>query len=224
MAEILDQIRIIIEQIVSTLGYPGITFVMFAENIFPPIPSELVMPFAGFLVVDGNFSLVGSIVAGTLGSVIGAIVLYYIGVWADERVIRSFLRRYGRYLTVSESELDRVLDLFGRYGSAIVFFGRLIPIIRSLISLPAGMKRMPLPRFLIFTTLGSSIWTTVLTVSGYFLGENWGDILGYVDKYQKVTLVVLACVAAGYVVMRLRDRRLNPPETPVTRRAEAQYD
>lgn len=209
MAEILDQIRIIIEEIVKTLGYPGITFVMFAENIFPPIPSELVMPFAGFLVANDDLNFIGITIAGTLGSVVGAIVIYYIGVWADEPVIRGFLRRYGRYVMVSEGDLDRVLTLFERYGNTIIFFGRLIPIIRSLISLPAGMNRMPLPRFLVFTTLGAGIWTTVLAAGGVFLGENWEDIMGYVDQYQKVTLVVLILIAAGFIVMRLRERRIR---------------
>lgn len=209
MVEILDQIRVIVEQIVTTLGYPGIAFVMFAENIFTPIPSELVMPFAGFLVADEKLNFIGIVIAGTFGSVVGAVVIYYIGVWTNEPVIRAFLRRYGRYVMVSEGDLDRVLTLFERYGNAIIFFGRLIPIIRSLISLPAGMNRMPLPRFLVFTTLGAGIWTTVLAAGGVFLGENWEDIMGYVDQYQKVTLVVLVLIATGFIVMRLRERRIN---------------
>ncbi len=213
MVEILNQLRDIIEQIVTTLGYPGISFVMFGENIFPPIPSELVMPFAGFLVADGKLNFIGIVLAGTFGSVVGAVVIYYIGVWADERVIRTFLRHYGRYVMVSEDDLNRALSLFERYGNAIVFFGRLIPIIRSLISLPAGMKRMPLPRFLVFTTLGASIWTTVLAAGGVILGENWEEIMGYVDQYQKATLVVLVLIALGFLLMRVREiraRRANP--------------
>ncbi len=181
------------------------------------------MPFAGFLVADDKLNLFGIVLAGTLGSVLGAVVIYYIGVWADEPVIRRFLRRYGRYVMVSEDDLNRVLGLFERYGNAIVFFGRLIPIIRSLISLPAGMNRMPLPRFLVFTTLGSGIWTTFLAVAGLILGENWEDIIGYVDQYQKATLVVLVLVAAGFIVMRVREIRSRRASS-VTTTAQSKID
>lgn len=207
MAEILDQIRVIIEQIVTTLGYPGILLVMFTENIFPPIPSELVMPFAGFLVADGTYNLPGIIVAGTLGSVLGAIAIYQIGLWADEPVARAFLRRWGRYFMVSEADLDRALTLFDRYGNSIVFFGRLIPIVRSLISLPAGMNRMPLPRFLIFTSLGATIWTSLLSVGGMILGENWEQIMEYVSQYERLVLVVLVLAVLTFIVLRIRERR-----------------
>lgn len=210
MAEILDQLSEFIKEIIELLGYPGIALVMFAENIFTPIPSELVMPFAGFLVADeGKFSMPGVIIAGTLGSLVGAIVIYYIGVWADEPIIRRFVRNYGRYFLVSEQDLDRVLNIFEKYGEIIIFVGRLIPIIRSLISLPAGMKRMPLGRFVVFTTLGAGIWTALLAYAGYILGENWEDVLGYVDQYQKVTLAVLIVAVLAFVGYKVRDMWLQ---------------
>jgi len=203
MAEILDKLSILIEDIIAALGYPGITLVMFLENIFPPIPSEIVMPFAGFLVADnGEMTFPGIVIAGTLGSVLGALVIYYVGVWADDLVIRRFVRRYGRYFTVSEQDLDRALSFFDRYGEAIVFFGRLIPIIRSLISLPAGMKRMPLRRFLLFTALGTAIWTALLSAAGVILKENWEDILTFIDTYQMVTLVVVGAAVLVLVIRR----------------------
>lgn len=203
MAEILDKLSILIEDIIAALGYPGITLVMFLENIFPPIPSEIVMPFAGFLVADnGEMTFPGIVIAGTLGSVLGALVIYYVGVWADDLVIRRFIRRYGRYFTVSEQDLDRALSFFDRYGEAIVFFGRLIPIIRSLISLPAGMKRMPLRRFLLFTALGTSIWTALLSAAGVILKENWEDILTFIDTYQMITLVVVGAAVLVLVIRR----------------------
>ncbi|NLF77623.1 MAG: DedA family protein [Chloroflexi bacterium] len=203
MAEILDKLSILIEDIIAALGYPGITLVMFLENIFPPIPSEIVMPFAGFLVADnGEMTFPGIVIAGTLGSVLGALVIYYVGVWADDLVIRRFIRRYGRYFTVSEQDLDRALSFFDRYGEAIVFFGRLIPIIRSLISLPAGMKRMPLRRFLLFTALGTAIWTALLSAAGVILKENWEDILTFIDTYQMVTLVVVGAAVLVLVIRR----------------------
>jgi len=207
MAEILDQIRIWIEQIISAMGYPGITFVMLVENLFPPIPSEVVMPFAGFLVVDGRFSLPGIILAGTLGSVLGALVIYYIGLWSNERVVRRFIRRWGKYFLLSEDDLDRALNVFDRYGEIIIFVGRLIPIIRSLISLPAGMQRMSMPKFLLFTTMGTAIWSGILGYAGVLLGENWEEILDIVDRYEKATAVVLIVLVVVFVGYRLRDMR-----------------
>lgn len=206
MSQILDQLRIIIEQIITGIGYPGITVVMFTENVFPPIPSELVMPFAGFLAARGEFTFVGVVVAGVIGSVLGALVLYYIGVWADELLIRNFIRRYGRWFLLSENDLNRALSFFGKYGEAVVFFGRLIPIIRSIISIPAGMNRMPLPKFLFFTALGTTIWTGVLAYAGVFLGENWEAVLDIVDQYQDITLVVLVILVVIFVATRLMQR------------------
>lgn len=209
MAEILDQIRILIEEIISALGYPGITFVMLVENVFPPIPSEVVMPFAGFLVVDGHFTYLGIVLAGTLGSVLGAVVIYYIGLWSNERVVRRFIRRWGKFFLLSEDDLNRALGVFDRYGEIIIFVGRLIPIIRSLISLPAGMERMSLGKFLLFTTMGTAIWSAVLAYAGIFLGENWEDILGIVDQYERATAAVLIVLVVAFVAYRLREMRRN---------------
>ena len=207
MAELLDFIRTTIEQIIEALGYPGIALVMLIENIFPPIPSEVVMPFAGFLVADtGHLSFVGIVIAGTIGSVLGAILLYWIGAWADEIVVRRFVRRFGRYFLLDEGDLDRALSLFARYGEIIVFVGRVIPVVRSVISVPAGMQRMPFGRFLVFTLLGSTVWTTALSYSGYILGENWEHVLEFVDRYQFVTLIVVGIVALVFITRRVRSR------------------
>jgi Uncharacterized membrane-associated protein len=219
MSEIIDQMRIWIEQGIQALGYVGIALIMCIENLFPPIPSELVMPLAGFLVVKGEFTLLGIILAGTIGSVVGAIILYYIGLWADEPIVRNFIRRFGRYFFLSESDLDRAMDFFNRYRQPVVFFGRLIPIIRSLISLPAGMNRMPMGTFLIFTTLGSAIWTTVLSVAGLILAENWELILDYVDRYQKFTLIVLILAVIIFIVMRVRSYLQNKSVSDPTSKA-----
>lgn len=207
MAEILEFIRVVVESVILTLGYPGIALVMFIENIFPPIPSEVVIPFAGFLVERGEFSMVAVLVSATVGVLIGAVVIYYIGVWADEPVVRGFVRRYGKWLFLSEEDIDRAMAFFDRYGEWVVFFGRLIPIIRSLISLPAGMNRMRLPRFLVFTALGSLIWNTVLGVAGYFLGANWERILDITDRYEKVWLVLMALAVIGFFGKRIYDAR-----------------
>jgi membrane protein DedA with SNARE-associated domain len=203
MAELLDQVRIIIENIVATLGYPGIALTMFAENIFTPIPSELVMPFAGFLVAEDRLNFWGVMLAGTLGSVAGALAIYYLGMWADEPVIRSLVRRYGRFLLISENDLDRALGTFDRYGDIIIFAGRLVPLVRSAISLPAGMNRMPLGKFLLYTTLGSGLWTALLGYAGVVLGENWEDVLILIKKYQLATTVGLIIAVILFFALRI---------------------
>lgn len=218
MVEVLERMRLWIEAAVAFLGYPGIVLVMALENIFPPIPSELVMPFAGFLVADGQYSFVGVVVAGTLGSVLGALVLYYFGRWSDERLVRRFVRRYGRFLGVSEKDLDTALGYFARYGEAIVFFGRLIPLVRSLISIPAGMQRMPLRTFLAYTVLGTTLWCAALGYAGLLLGENWAAVLGFIKQYQRVVLGALAVALALFVYSRVRAVRRRPSETPRRKR------
>ncbi len=203
MSAILETIRIFIEQIILTLGYPGLAGVIFIENIFTPIPSEIVLPFAGSLASRGQMTLVSVWVWSTIGALLGAVALYYIGVWADEPVFRAFTRRYGKYIAISEKDLDRVMAVFSRYGDAAIGFGRLIPLVRSLISIPAGMNRMPLPRFLLFTTIGSLFWNGLLTTAGFILGENWELILGFADKYEKVWLIVMGLVLAAFIIRQL---------------------
>lgn len=213
----LEQLSTWIEEIITGLGYPGLAFVMFAENVFPPIPSELVMPYAGFLVATGDdFTLPGILIAGTIGSVLGAIVLYYVGVLVDEAILRRFLRRYGKWLTVSESDLDRALALFDRYGPFIIFFGRLIPLIRSIISIPAGVDRMPMPKFLLYTTAGSLIWNGILGYGGYVLGDNWERITHTVETYQSITLVVLAVMGLGVIYWWFKRFRAQQAAAPAS--------
>lgn len=210
MSGLMETVRIWIQQIMEALGYPGIALIMLAENLFPPIPSELVMPLAGFLVADGSFSFFGAILAGTIGSVAGAAILYYIGMVAGEPLVRPFFRSYGKWFLLSEEDLDKALSVFSKHGDVMVFSGRVVPIIRSLISLPAGMNRMPFLRFLLLTTVGSAIWTTLLTVAGYILGANWERVVEFISQYQKVVLVLIVLGLAYFVftrVMSLRAKR-----------------
>lgn len=212
LASVLDFVRILIQDIILTLGYTGIALVMLAENVFPPIPSELVMPFAGWLARDGLLDMTLSIVAGTAGTVGGAVILYYIGVYADEPIIRRFVRAYGRYWFMDEQDVDRTLETFRKHGDAVVFFGRVIPLVRSLISVPAGMNRMPMGRFLVFTTAGSAIWTAVLTVGGWYLGENWVAIIGMVNQYERVFLAIMAITVIAWVARQMRASRAMQPQ------------
>ncbi len=218
MAQLIDGLKNWIAEVINTLGYWGIVLIMALENIFPPIPSELVLPFAGFLAVCGGdavpceqapFTLLGVILAGTVGSVLGAVVLYYLGLWADERVIRNFVRRFGRWLLLSEKDLDQALDYFSRYGEAVVFFGRLIPLVRSLVSIPAGMQRMPLGKFLLFTALGTGFWSALLASAGYWLGANWEQVLGVIERYQSVVLVLIGLGVLYFLYQKLIQPRMN---------------
>ncbi len=209
MSAIMDKVQEIITAIITLLSYPGIALVMFAENLFPPIPSELVMPFAGFIVGKGEMNLVAVMVAGTIGAVLGALALYYIGMWADETIIRRFIRRYGKFFFISEADIDKTLAFFEKRGEIVVFTGRLIPLVRSLISIPAGMNRMPLGRFLLWTTFGSLIWNGILTYAGIVLGSKWEDVLGLVDRYEKVALGLIAVAGIWFIASRVVKARRN---------------
>ncbi|GAA5527437.1 DedA family protein [Herpetosiphon gulosus] len=213
MSEIMDKVQEIITAIITALGYPGIALVMFAENLFPPIPSELVMPFAGFIVGKGEMNLVAVLLAGTIGAVLGALALYYIGMWADETIIRRFIRRYGKFFFISEADIDKTLGFFAKYGEIVVFTGRLIPLVRSLISIPAGMNRMPMGRFLLWTTFGSLIWNGLLTYAGIVLGSQWENVLGLVDRYEKVALGIIAVGLIWFVVNRVLKVRRSRAES-----------
>lgn len=217
MSEILDQLATTIQDVIEAIGYPGITFIIFLENVFPPIPSELVLPFAGFLVHEGDLNFFGVWIASTIGSLLGALALYWIGAWADDHVVRGFIRRYGRWFTISEKDYDRALHFFDRYGNIMVFTGRLIPIVRSIISLPAGADKMPIPKFLLFTALGSMIWNGLLVFAGMQLGENWEDVISFVERYQRVTIVIIAVavlIFAGFRAKQMLSARNAAP--PVT--------
>jgi len=215
MAELMEYTRILIEQVILALGYPGIVLVMLLENLFPPIPSELVMPLAGFLAGRGQADFAAIWAAGTLGAVLGALALYAVGYWADSHVVRRLLRRYGRWLQVDETDLDRVLAAFKRYGEALVLFGRLLPLVRSLISLPAGMSRMPLGKFLIFTTIGTGLWNGALAGVGLALGAQWTQVLEFVRRYETLTLIALGVAGAAVLAMWLMRWRRRQPASVV---------
>lgn len=187
--------------LINSGGYFGIVFLMFVENVFPPIPSEFIMPLAGFMVTQGNFSLVGIIIAGTFGSVIGALPLYYLGNRLGEEKLKDFADRHGKWLTLSREDVEKSQKWFGKYGAWAVFFCRLVPGIRSFISIPAGINRMNLLSFLFFTILGSAIWTSFLAYAGYFLGSNFREIEKYLDV---VSYAVFGSIIVIYLWRVLR--------------------
>jgi membrane protein DedA with SNARE-associated domain len=188
-------------RIMETLGAPGAGLAVALENLFPPIPSELILPLAGFTASQGDMSLVGAIVWTTLGSVAGALVLYAAGALLGRDRTRAIAARLP---LVKLSDIDRTEAWFARHGVKAVFFGRMVPLFRSFISLPAGIERMPMTTFLAFTTLGSLIWNLIFVLAGYQLGENWRRVQDVVGVYQKVVVAAVLVAVAAFVAVRLR--------------------
>ncbi|MDO4251577.1 MAG: DedA family protein [Moraxella sp.] len=179
-------------------------FFMFAENVFPPIPSELIMPAAGFAASKGTMGLFAVIVAGTLGSVLGALPLYYLGTVFDEKRLLGLTEKYGKYVLVKPSDVTNAQAWFNKYGYWVIFFGRMIPAIRSLISIPAGMNRMPMLPFLLLTTIGSAIWTSLLAYAGFVLGANYSKVEAFISPISKVVVVIVLIVVAMIAFIRIK--------------------
>ncbi|QEG43163.1 DedA family protein [Roseimaritima ulvae] len=167
-----------IKETLDQLGVFGVGVLMLIENIFPPIPSEVVMPWAGYSVSQGNSSFIGVVVAGSIGSFIGAAVWYYLARWIGKERLAGWVERHGAWLTISPKDLDSVDAWFERWGAAAVLGCRLIPGLRTLISVPAGFADMPQGRFLLYTAIGTVIWTAALAGLGWWLGDNYGDLAG----------------------------------------------
>ena len=194
--------------LMNQMGYLGIFLLMILENLFPPIPSELIMPSAGFAASpeQGQLNIFGVVLAGALGSVVGTLPLYYIGkVFGEERAI-AWADRYGKWLTVSGEDIRKADDWFDQHGTKAVLFGRMVPGIRSLLSLPAGVSGMPLPKFLLYSFLGSGIWAGLLAAAGYFLGENYDRVEQYVGPASKIILGALALWFVWWIIKRRREQ------------------
>ncbi len=166
------------------IAYLIICFAMFLENIIPPIPSEIIMPLGGFFVYQGNLNFFILVVFGLIGTVLGALPWYYLGRLLNEKKLADFVERKGKILGITSKDLNKSKSWFDKYGVSLVFWGRLIPGIRTLISVPAGIEMMPLKKFLVWTTLGSLIWVALLSLSGYVLGENYKTIESYIDNFK----------------------------------------
>lgn len=199
----------LIVQVMEHLGLWGVVFLMFLENVFPPIPSEVIMTSAGFAAQNGLFPFYAVVAAGTLGSVLGAIPLYYLGQAFDKVRLMSLVVRFGRYALLKPADVTRALDWFDRYGKAVVFFGRMVPAVRSLISIPAGMARMPLMPFLALTAVGSALWTGFLAYAGLILGANYAQIETYISPISKAVLLLVVLTVLVFLTKRLIDIRSN---------------
>jgi membrane protein DedA with SNARE-associated domain len=190
----------------TSLGYWGIGLLMFAENLFPPIPSELIMPLAGFTVAQGKMNFVLAVMAGVIGTILGALPWYYAGKLVGEQRLKHLADKYGKWITVSSQDIDKATRWFDRYGNKAVLFGRLVPGVRTLISLPAGISDLPISPFLLYSTLGTTAWVMVLTFLGFVLGNNYALVEEYLDPISKIVFVALI-VAFVVWVMRRNQRR-----------------
>ena len=218
MGELLHRLGDLALTVVEKLGYVGVALLVAIENLIPPIPSELILPLAGFSVSRGQLSFLGVLAAATTGSVVGALVLYGIGQGIGEARLRSFIRRFERLPFVQEADLDRAQDWFARHGAKAVLIGRLVPVIRSLVSLPAGFARMPLGLFVLYTALGSAAWNGVLVGLGWLLGEQWMLVRRYTQYFEYAVIVVLAAAVIWFVWRRWSVRAVE------SRRAVATAD
>ena len=185
----------IIINIMEQVGYLGVFLLIAIENIFPPIPSEVILVFGGFMTTYTSLNIPIMILAATLGSLLGAIVLYYIGkIFNKERLKRIVNGKIGKVLRLKASDIEKADKWFDTKGNKTVFFCRFIPIVRSLISIPAGMSEMPMQKFLIYTILGSLIWNTVLIIVGSIVGDKWETIVGYLDNFSNIILIILVII------------------------------
>lgn len=203
---VLTTIADAVVSLMETMGGPGAAIAIALENLFPPIPSEVILPLAGFTASQGDLSLVGAILWTILGSVTGALLLYAIGAWLGIRRLRAVAVRLP---LVRGSDIDATEAWFARHGTKAVFFGRMLPIFRSLISIPAGIERMALPVFVGLTAAGSAIWNTVLILAGYLLGEQWHVVEQYIAILQWVVIAGAVALVAWFLW-----RRLGPGRPP----------
>lgn len=192
----LEAIANWIISIISALGYPGIVVCMAIESALIPLPSEIIMPFSGYLVSLGRFNLILVALAGALGNVIGSLLAYGLGYWGHERVVRRLIRRWGKWILVSEDELDEAEKLLHKYKDWVVLGSRVIPGIRTVISLPCGIAKLPIYRFIVLTFIGSLVWSYFLAWIGFILGEHW-DILG--PYFHKADFLIIALIIGAIV-------------------------
>ena len=184
----------------STMAYLTICFAMFLENIIPPIPSEIIMPLGGFFVYQQKLNFYILVLWGVLGTIAGSIPWYYLGKLVNEKRLSNFLDKRGKFIGITSNDLIKSKRGFDKYGVSLVFWGRLVPGIRTLISVPAGMELMPLRKFLIWTSLGSLIWVALLTYAGFVFGENYQIIETYLDQIKYILKPILILILVYFLI------------------------
>jgi len=201
LAEILAGIAAIAVSTIESLGYPGIFVLMGLESMIAPVPSELVMPFAGFLAAGGRFDLVFVIVVSTVGSIAGSWISYEAGKrWGIEAI-----RTWGKWVLLDESHLKWTQNWFEKSGDKTILIARFVPVVRHLISIPAGIGKMNLKKFLVFTAVGAFLWNTILAYAGFWLGQNWEIVYTYLEPVSLASTVVLIILAAAWLIFRKRN-------------------
>ena len=193
--------------IMNDFGYIGIILLIAIENIFPPIPSEVILTFGGFMTTTSELTIPGVVISATGGSVLGAVVLYYIGVQLSVKRLEKIIDRWGHILRVTKEDIKKADQWFNKYGPWTVFFCRFIPLIRSLISIPAGMSKMNVLLFLGLTTLGTLIWNIVLVYLGAAVGNSWEDIVDYMDIYSNIVYALIIIGVIVLIVLYIRKRK-----------------
>ena len=199
LTSIPDYINLAVEKNAS-IAYLTICLAMFLENLIPPIPSEIIMPLGGFFVYQQKLNFYILVFWGLLGTILGSLPWYYLGRLVNEKRISNFLEKKGKYFGISSNDLAKSKRWFERYGVSLVFWGRLVPGIRTLISVPAGIELMPLRKFLIWTTFGSLIWVIILTYAGYLFGENYPIIETYLDQIKYVVKPILILIFSYFLI------------------------
>jgi membrane protein DedA with SNARE-associated domain len=208
MSYIISLITTFIINIISSWGYFGVGALMAIESACVPLPSEIIMPFAGFLVAQGKFSLLGVTLAGALGCVVGSIIAYAVGAWGG----RGFIKKYGKYILISRHDLAIADNFFNKYGSAAIFFSRLLPVVRTFISLPAGIAKMNFSKFVIYSFLGSVPWSFGLAYLGKKLGDHWNTLGVYFHKFDFVMVIIIMALVVWYVwrhVKQMKNEKIN---------------
>lgn len=193
--------------IMNEYGYIGILLLIALENIFPPVPSEVILTFGGFMTTTTDLTITGVVIASTIGSVLGAVVLYGIGLLLDVENLEKIVDRWGHILRLTRDDLYKADAWFDKYGPWTVFFCRFVPLIRSLISIPAGMSNMNFFLFLILTTVGTFIWNVVLINLGASVGDSWDTIVGYMDVYSNVAYVIIAIIFVIFMLIFIKSRK-----------------
>jgi len=196
-----------VTDIMEQFGYIGVFLIMALENVFPPIPSEVILTFGGFMTTYTNLTAAGVIIAATAGAIAGAVILYGLGMLLEVERLERIVDRWGHILRVKKSDIHKAESWFDKYGYWTVFFCRMIPLIRSLISIPAGMAKMKFSLFLLFTTIGTLIWNVILVAIGAALGENWEDVLSYLEVYSNVAYVLIAVGTVLLILLFIIKRR-----------------
>lgn len=197
-------------EVIRTIGYPGLAFLIALESVFPPIPSEVILPLSGSLSASGHFFFPFALLAATIGSTAGASILYSLGRWGGETRIGNWLDRYGKFILLDRDDLYKSRDWFAKHGTYAVLVARLIPGMRSIVSIPAGLAGMPYPRFALLTAIGGGLWNAALIGAGYYLGRNWESVEGWLAPFGPIVYGIIILLLAVFVTRRLW-AKFGPP-------------